>query len=138
MTIYRSQRKLSTFQSEQYCLAVNETLLSAFRGQYCPDVCYLKEINVSFSIWDILYTFYGHKFMYNKCQMSWRIRKDAAPPTFSGTSSTYTVSTVEWQKRTCATRKPGRLKSTRSGSASNPNQINSSQQQINNRKVTHI
>ena len=56
-----SQRKLSTFQSGQYCLAVNETLLSAFRGQYCPDVCYLKEINVSFSIWDILYTFYGHK-----------------------------------------------------------------------------
>ena len=32
-----SQRKLSTFQSGQYCLAVNETLLSAFRGQHCPN-----------------------------------------------------------------------------------------------------
>ena len=60
-TAIYSQRKLSTFQSGKYCLAVNETLLSAFRGHYCPDVCNLKEINVSFSIWDILYTFYGHK-----------------------------------------------------------------------------
>ena len=32
-----SLRKMSTFESGQYCLAVNETLLSAFCGHYCPD-----------------------------------------------------------------------------------------------------
>ena len=32
-----SQRKLSTFESGQYCIAVNETLLSAFCGHLCPD-----------------------------------------------------------------------------------------------------
>ena len=32
-----SQRKMSTFGSGQYCLAVNETLLSAFSGHQCPD-----------------------------------------------------------------------------------------------------
>ena len=50
ITIFHSfsQRKLSTFQSRQYCLAVNETLLSAFRRQHCPNVCSKMEINVPF------------------------------------------------------------------------------------------